>query len=278
MNDFFGSLYKECPLTLEGYGRNQHKLTKNRGFSENLSYKSKIFRGFLEMLCGCMDISRFHRRKNAEKSKGVTIGHALKMLLRGKTARKGNAVHIAAVGAQVDFVAPYGAAVDGGVNVPGNAVVFVQIHPAKGFPHTKGGKNSALPKQGPHVVEPCFFVTEFQYQGEIIPGNNLCDPFPSGGKIFRHFRIEAFGTIVFGAFAHDLTSFPGSGFYRRGSIADSSCLFTASSQLSKSSSCRMAAQPRSIFDYNIKNKIKINRIVNLPTASLGRRTRNWNLM
>ena len=122
------------------------------------------------MLCGCMDISLFHRRKNAEKSKGVTIGHAMKKLLRGKTARKGNAVHIAAVGAQVDFVAPYGAAVDGGVNVPGNAVVFVQIHPAKGFPHTKGGKNSALPKQGPHVVEPCFFVTEFQYQGEIILG------------------------------------------------------------------------------------------------------------
>ena len=47
MNEFFGLLYKECPRTLEGYGRNQHKLTKNRGFSENLSYKSKIFRGFL---------------------------------------------------------------------------------------------------------------------------------------------------------------------------------------------------------------------------------------
>ena len=111
----------------------------------------------------------FSPEKKRGKSKGVTIGHAMKKLLRRKTARKGNAVHIAAVGAQVDFVAPYGAAVDGGVNVPGNAVVFVQIHPAKGFPHTKGGKNSALPKQGPHVVEPCFFVTEFQYQGEIIP-------------------------------------------------------------------------------------------------------------
>ena len=69
MNEFFGLLYKECPHTFERYGRNQHKLTKNRGFSENLSYKSKIFRGFLEMLCGCMDISRFHRKKRVKKQR-----------------------------------------------------------------------------------------------------------------------------------------------------------------------------------------------------------------
>ena len=52
MNEFFGLLYKERPRTLEGYGRNQHKLAKNRGFSENLSYKSKNFRGFLGVTDG----------------------------------------------------------------------------------------------------------------------------------------------------------------------------------------------------------------------------------
>ena len=53
---------------------------------------------------------------------------------------KRNAVHVAAVRTQVHLVVPHLIAVNIGVNVPADAVVFVQVYPAEIIPFPEGCK------------------------------------------------------------------------------------------------------------------------------------------
>ena len=70
----------------------------------------------------------------------------------GSMSMKRNAVHVAAVRTQVHLVVPHLIAVNIGVNVPADAVVFAQIYPAEIVPFPEWCKHGSGLKQGAGIV------------------------------------------------------------------------------------------------------------------------------
>lgn len=113
---------------------------------------------------------------------------------------KRNAVHVAAVRTQVHLVVPHLIAVNIGVNVPADAVVFVQVYSAEIIPFPEGCKYGSGLKQRASIVQSGLAIIKAQQQCEIISGNDLGNAFAPGSKIFCHFPVVPFGQIIFYTF------------------------------------------------------------------------------